>query len=1047
MKTIIAIVFLAVKTLLAAIDKTLLQTIKSSFMSKLCLLMLFSALLFKAKGQAGSLDPGFGNKGIQTTAFLDTSNTLSEEGRVMLISTNGNIFVVARLAVNGSYTRIVKYLPEGRLDSSYGNGGYSTTANLTVTSAVMQGNKIIAAGSILNDGIPGGIGLARYNPDGTLDTSFGENGIVKTDFYSDQANAIVLQGDKIIVGGYDNSNQFFLARYTTNGSLDSSFGENGNVTTDFNSSNSFVNAIILQRDKIIAAGGALNAVTFNYDFALARYSADGRLDSSFGENGKVTTDFNNSDDQATSITLQGDKILVAGFGDITIDFALARYTADGSLDSSFGENGKVTTNFNNNPYNYAYSITLQGDKILLAGESLGDIAIARYTADGALDSTFGENGKGTIDFNNNEDHAYSIALQGDKIIVAGSTFYYVGGFPADFAVIRYTANGSLDSSFGENGLIAGHFPSTKVYFTSTAIQGNKIIAAGYTAVNYFINAFALARYRAEGILDPSFGVNGRVITNFDSSDQKANSVVLQGDKIIVGGYTGNPFNGYDFMLARYTTNGTVDSTFGVNGRVVTDFNNGYNQVSAIEMQGDKILVTGYAYNQDNSIIFELARYTADGRLDSTFGENGKVTTDFGGFYQHANLLALQGDKIIAAGYVDGAGGNDFALARYTADGVLDSTFGVNGIVTTDINNFSDDQATSIALEGDKIILAGHSVDLFQNYTFVLARYTADGMLDVSFGENGKLTTDFQSFYGSKNSIAVQGCKIIVGGNIGNSDFSFARYTDEGKLDSSFGENGKVTTDLVGTSALGEIAVHQNRLYAVGSLTFGPDESYGVVASYLLKARKPAISIADVTVSESKKLAVVTVRLSAPATRLVCVHFTTRDKTAMYPQDYIRVEDTLLFVPGGNTTSQISIPIVDDQKCEATEQFKVRLTNADNAAIEDSIGVVSITDDDNALITNIGADNALITKQSTSLRVNASPNPSPGAFTIQLLGTNLKQQVRIRVYDISGRLIEERMNISIGQSLRLGDQYKAGTYIIEAVQGTQRVHIKVIKSGK
>src|SRR5207245_1474488 len=145
--------------------------------------------------------------------------------------------------------------------------------------------------------------------------------------------------DRISINPDNHTQNFALARYTADGSLDSSFRVNGIVTTDFNNSVDFANAITLQGDKIIVAGT-------NGDFALARYTADGSLDLSFGVNGKVTTDFNNSGGIANAITLQGDKIIVAGTSDFSV-FALARYTANGNLDSSFGVNGKVTTDFNN----------------------------------------------------------------------------------------------------------------------------------------------------------------------------------------------------------------------------------------------------------------------------------------------------------------------------------------------------------------------------------------------------------------------------------------------------------------------------------------------------------------------------------------------------------------------------------------------------------------------------------------------------------------------------------------------------------------------------
>ncbi|TKK68951.1 T9SS type A sorting domain-containing protein [Ilyomonas limi] len=714
----------------------------------------------------------------------------------------------------------------------------------------------------------------------------------------------------------------------------------------------------------------------------------------------------------------------------------------GSLDSSFGNNGIQTTAFPNNlnllnEHGRVVLTSANGD-IFVVIQISSSLRIAKYLPDGKLDSSYGTAGYSKA-VNMSESSA---AMQEDKIIVAGYTIISSNNYNNDFALARYTADGALDISFGKQGLLTGYFPSTKTNFTSTVLQGNKIMAAG-SALNDSNNYdFALARFTTNGVLDSSFGVNGKVITDFNSSTDEANSMVLQGGKIIVAG-SGHNYS--DFALVRYTSDGAIDSSFGVNGKVTTDFNNDYAVAYSIALQEDKIIVSGSTQNpvNDNND-FALARYTADGKLDASFGKNGKVTTDFNSSEDHANTMALQGNKILVGGYSLG-GSADFALARYTTDGVLDSSFGENGKVTTNFGFSSEDIAYSIALQGDKIISAGYT-GYYPIYDFALARYTADGILDSSFGDNGKVITAFNSSiddenYESATSIAIQEDKIIVAGftgdNRGSADFALARYTTDGVLDSSFGENGKVITPLGGSATIQDIAVHQNRLYAVGS-TSQPDGTYGIIAAYELEAPVPTVSIANVKVLESKKLAVVTVRLSAPASKLVWVHFTTRHKTAVRNQDYIGISGTLLFIPHLNTTAKIFIPIIDDNEHEDDERFEIVLTNARDAAIKDSIGIVTILDNDNALIAK---------QQSASLHINVNPNPATNTFTLQLQGSNLKQPVTVRVYDVSGRLVEQKNNIAIGQSLRFGDQYKAGTYIIEAVQGSQSVQMKVIKTGK
>ncbi len=371
-------------------------------------------------------------------------------------------------------------------------------------------------------------------------------------------------------------------------------------------------------------------------------------------------------------------------------------------------------------------------------------------------------------------------------------------------------------------------------------------------------------------------------------------------------------------------------------------------------------------------------------MDSSFGVNRKVITDFGAS-DGATLIAVQQDKIVVGGFTNKNNNSDFAPARYTNDVVLDSSFGVNGKVITSFQKLLSEVATFIALQGDKIIAGGFSGESYSNtYDFALARYTANGALDNSFGEDGK-----------------------------------------------------VTTHLGFSSSVRAIAPHQNRLYAVGSLTAVPRNTLGIIAAYQMEAPELAISITDITVQKSKKLAIATVRLSAPASRWVRVSYTTKDKTAKHPEDYIGTTGTLLFAPRVNTT-KLYIPIAGDHQNNGIKQFEILLTNAQNASIQDSIGVVTIIDD----------YSAPIAKQNTSLRIHISPNPSASSFTVQLQsGTNLKEPASIRVYDISGRMIEQKENISIGQSIHLGDQYKAGVYIIEAVQDSQSVQIKLIKTDK
>ncbi len=224
------------------------------------------------------------------------------------------------------------------------------------------------------------------------------------------------------------------------GSLDPTFSTDGKVTTDFAGGFDEAFAVALQPDgKIVAAGGAVVGSS-PFDFALTRYNPDGSLDPTFGTDGKATTDFGGTD-EALAMALQPDgKIVAAGQAftgsspDFAVDFAVARYNPDGSLDSTFGTGGKVTTDFAG--FDAARAVALQPNgKIVAAGGSSFDFAVARYKKHGSLDPSFGPGGKVTTDFASSTDVARAVALQPDgKIVAAGDA---ATGTSFDFALARY----------------------------------------------------------------------------------------------------------------------------------------------------------------------------------------------------------------------------------------------------------------------------------------------------------------------------------------------------------------------------------------------------------------------------------------------------------------------------------------------------------------------------------------------------------------------------------------------------------------------------------
>ncbi len=402
----------------------------------------------------------------------------------------------------------------------------------------------------------------------------------------------------------------------------------------------------------------------------------GDLDPTFGTGGLVVTDFSNNTDVAWDVKLQPDgKIIAAGYSHNgnQWNFALSRYNSNGSLDNTFGTDGRITTDFSNNT-DQGFEVAIQPDnKIVLAGYSHNgsqyNFALARYNSNGLLDNTFGTNGRVTTDFSNNTDAAWCLALQPDnKILLAGQAS--ISG-TNNFGLVRYDTSGNLDLSFGTNGRVTTDFSNDSDVPQSVVVQlDGKIILGGY-AFTSGTNNFALARYDTSGNLDSSFGTNGRVTTDFSNNSDIGYLVALQPDgKIILGGYTSNGVHN-DFALARYNTNGTLDASFGTGGKVITDFSQWYDAGYSLALQPDgKIILGGYASINPLPNDFALARYNSNGTLDTSFGTNGKVITDFGGGADIAYSLAIQPDSnIILAGYAFNGFNYDFALARYIGNPV------------------------------------------------------------------------------------------------------------------------------------------------------------------------------------------------------------------------------------------------------------------------------------------------------------------------------------------------------------------------------------------
>jgi len=404
-------------------------------------------------------------------------------------------------------------------------------------------------------------------------------------------------------------------------------------------------------------------------------------------------------------------------------------------------------------------------------------------APGDLDPGFNGTGRvstpgGTFPF------VYDLTLwDANKIAVVGQA-------DSDFAIICYNPDGTLDTSFSGDGVdlrsVGSGFEGALAVTTQTFTDG-KIVLAGTTTAGPDNLDFVLMRYNVDGTLDTSFDGDGVVTTSLSPSGNDSALAVAQqsSGKIIAAGsaFTG----GTDRMIvARYTTAGALDNTFGFLGANVSGFS-GRSEAQALAMGGSDSFILGGAVGDSPARDFALVRFTVDGALDTSFGTGGtgRVTTAIGAGDDLIHGLVIQPDdgKLVAVGQAQvGTSGYpyDFAVARYHSDGTLDTSFGTNGIVTTDFLG-GDDFAYDVRVQEDEKIIVSGTANNGSGLVggpkyFAVIRYNRDGTLDTSFGAGGKVLTEIAAdgFQGARGLVTDPSGKILVSG-YGPADFQVVRY--------------------------------------------------------------------------------------------------------------------------------------------------------------------------------------------------------------------------------------------------------------------------------
>ena len=724
-------------------------------MKKIVLLLYAFSLCLILKAQSGTPDPSFGTNGhIFTYSDNSSGVVFSSVPRQAFAVADGKIIMVLQA---NSKVKLTRRLTNGGLDASYGTNGYSKVASMTVnTAAIQTDGKIIVAG---NNFTNTAFVLARFNTDGTLDATYGNGGIVMTNFstsFTNLSSVLITTDGKIIAGGTTSLNgheQFILFRYTTTGSVDNTFGDNGNVLTDFNGVASSLWALSLQQDgKIVAAGTANNG---NLDFAVARFDANGTLDLSFNLIGKTTFDFSFYD-WARSVKIGTDgKIYVGGQSyDMAGHprFTIICYTTDGLVDPNFngGLGYNVITAGETDGILINLAIQPDGKLIAVGHTTIDDnseIGMFRLNTNGTVDNNFGTGGNGlvTAGINTAYDESDCLSIQPDgKIFIGGHNADFTSSTPLHFTAFQFNSNGTPDEDFGSNGKISDLIPG------------------------YYYNYNALFERN-----------DGKILALSESNGTSNNRL----------------------FLSRFNANGTPDNSFGQNGRYEFEYTDG---VSQFQPDG-KILRMGSIFSENGEIDIRLTRYNMDGTIDAGFGNGGTVITDLGNNESGFTAAFLPDGRFIIGGLSRDDNGSDFFFVRYNYNGTIDGSFGNGGFVNIDYVN--EDNVQLIKVEDDgKIVFSGATIEFPPDFSFVhfygyIGRLTSNGMIDVGFGDNGKvITNNTENTY--VGDIMIQNDKKIVFTRIENSGSSnqqtvMARLNNDGTYDNGFGQNGNILTDGFG----------------------------------------------------------------------------------------------------------------------------------------------------------------------------------------------------------------------------------------------------------
>ncbi|MBV6440906.1 MAG: hypothetical protein EPGJADBJ_02582 [Saprospiraceae bacterium] len=722
----------------------------------------------------GMPDPGFGQQGaVVWPAYVDVNAAfLQTDGKLLTVFRGWPGCEVGRLNEDGS------------VDAGFGEQGVFKSDSLQNVSAIIcqkDGKIIIGGAGSDSSAHPWALALLRLNYDGSVDTSFGENGYVFEDLgpgYSSFVQSLAFQGDSAIIIGGQKGGAALVARCDPDGLLDSSFGQNGfaplsNVYTG-------IDKLLVQSDGKIVISGILPDFPVDHWFA-GRLNADGLIDTSF--EAQIGSGI------VSDLTQQPDGGLLFCGPDFTVSNDSAavrffRYLPSGLFDTSFGD--KVVQ-LPVSGFFKAGMFLLPDNKLVIGGGAeneffLTDFCLTRLQADFSLDETFAQNGFAIKDNLFGNATATSVLADDQNRILMGGTIEKSQTF-----ALQLLPDGSKDVSFSGDGLAPLVFNDTTKFLTLNLLarqNDGKILAAGEGQLLPGSSGFAVARMLPNGDFDTGFGTAGSgiaIATIEGSADYLTNARVLlqkSDGKILVAGHSYSySTNKQKIAIARFLPDGHLDLSFGDAGVLVFQSGANYYEVAggAILPDGKTLVAANHFVTQGGISQPVLARCLPNGQPDPNFGTGGLLSVNFPITFRLYGMALQTDGRILICGNSGAPGDQQIVVGRLNGDGTKDTSFGNDGLVI--INTGAVETAKAIAVQTDgKIVLTGFSADsdVFENYDPLLVRLLPNGSPDTSFGNSGFLKTELPGQQ-ELNALALQSDGNYLAAGYSGNQYLVVRY--------------------------------------------------------------------------------------------------------------------------------------------------------------------------------------------------------------------------------------------------------------------------------